>query len=213
MTRWPIPPGPPRRPVLAPSFEFATDFASDPGRVSKSRTTSDSGRHIARRSDNAMSLCSLCRPFSTTLRAMPIWRPDRHHAAPYCFSCVEPLLTVPLQTDLPPSSARQTTPFTASARPSPRCLSMCQVPAETRRPSVPPSLTPPKTSVGSAFPTMGPPQSITSRKPSGVSPGAAAHWPKTSLSRPFNDGRPLSSSLPWRHAVSKIRSYTRACGS
>lgn len=105
----------PHSPCWPVFFNFATVAASDPGRVSNFHTTSDSGRHIARRSDNAMSLRCLFLPFATTC----------HRVARNALSTASLLLCMPL-ADSPFSS-----PFTTLA-------SLCQCVKSRPKPAAPP---------------------------------------------------------------------------
>lgn len=118
-TRAAIWPDHPPRPCWPRLFHFATVVASDPGRVSNPHTTSDSGRHIARRSDHTMSLRCLFLPFATTC----------HRVARDTLSSACPLLTLPSAVLHHPLSY---------PRPPPGLASLCQCVKSRPKPAAPP---------------------------------------------------------------------------
>lgn len=204
-TRTATRPAHPPQPVLAPSF--STLQQSPPRTPAASRiSTRPPTRDVTSHADPTMPcpcaafFCPLPR-HATGSRAMlsPLLR----------FSSACPLLSLPSPVPSPPLELPP-----ASARPG-LSLSMCQVPAETRRPSVPPSWATLQTTVRLVLPPSPPPwyhlTASPAGNPPGYRPGDAVHWPKTSLSHLVNSTAPLSSSSPLAaHSLPNIRSYTRA---
>lgn len=172
-TRAPTRPAHPPRSVLAPSFSLCNSRRLGPRprlefphdlRLGTSHRTPIRQCHVP-----ALPFFALCNALSTAALLLCLPLADSPSSSP------SPQASPPLE--LPP----------ASARPG-LSLHMCQVPAETRRPSPPPSSPRPghgrrrcRRQSGSSFPTMVPLDSITSCKPPGVSPGDAVHWPKNLL--------------------------------
>lgn len=199
----------PHGPCWPRLFHFATVAASDPGRVSNSHTTSDSGRHIARRSDNATSLRCHFLPFAML---SPLLR----------FSSACPLLTLP--PPVPPLRLHHPLSY---PRPPPGLASLCTCvksrpkPAAPRRPPRAPVLDMDAAAADDSPARPSPPwppwYHLTA-SPAANPPGSRLVTPsigqKNPLSHLANTTAPLSSSSALAApSLPNIRSYTRARGS
>lgn len=205
-TRDPTRPAHPPRSVLAPSFSLCNSRRLGPMprlefphdlRLGTSHRTPIRQWHVP-----ALPFFALCNALSTASLLLCLPLADSPSSSP------SPQASPPLQ--LPP----------ASARPG-HSLHMCQVPAETRRPSPPPSspvLDMDAAAADDSPARPSPPWYHLTASPAANPPGSRLVTPsigqKTSLSHLVNTTAPLSSSSPLAApSLPNIRSYTRARGS
>lgn len=198
-TRAAIRPAHPPRPVLAPSFSLCNSRRLGPRprlefphdlRLGTSHRTPIRQSHVPALLflPSATTCHGVARnAFSTA--SLLLRRPPR-----------DPLLTLPSPVPSPPLELPP-----ASARPG-LSLPMCQVPAETRRPSVPPSWATLQTTVRLVLPPSPPPWYHLTASPAGNPPGSRLVTPSIGQKPPCpiwstapHPFRPLS---PWRHALS-----------